>query len=187
MVGLPGAGKSEAANYFVQQGFAYVRFGQITLDEVKRRGLDPTEANERQIRESLRQAHGMAAFAKLNMPAINKALAQKKPVLVDGLYSWSEYKLLTEKYGSALIVVAVSAPPEKRYDRLETRHTRHGNDHDLKHRSFSRTEAQARDYAQIENIEQAGPIAMADFTIVNTGSLDDLEKTLDQIRQTIPI
>ena|SRR3989338_4617282 len=185
IVGLPGAGKSEAANYFVRHGFAYLRFGQITLDEVKRRGLEPTEANERQIREALRQEHGMAAFAKLNAPAIDKFLTEGKKVLIDGLYSWSEYKFLKEKYGKALMVLAVYAPPEVRYARLTNRHTRHGDDHNLKYRSFSREDAQARDYAQIENIEQAGPIAMADHTIINTGSIEDLEKDLARVWQEI--
>lgn len=187
IVGLPGAGKSEVANYFVKNGFSYLRFGQITLDEIKRRGLPPTEANERQIREALRKEHGMAAFAKLNMPSINKLLADGKSVLIDGLYSWSEYKLLKEKYGEVLTVVAVYAPPEMRYARLTNRQSRHGNDHNIKYRSFSREDAQARDYAQIENIEQAGPIAIADFTIVNTGTLEDLKKALTQVRKVIRI
>lgn len=187
IVGLPGAGKSEVANYFVQHGFAYVRFGQITLDEVKRRGLAPTEANERQIREALRQEHGMAAFAKLNMPTIDELRSQGKSVLIDGLYSWSEYKLLKEKYGQNLTVMAVYAPPETRYARLSNRQSRHNDDQNLKYRSFSREEAEARDYAQIENIEQAGPIAMADFTIMNIGDLEELKKTLDKTSQIIPI
>lgn len=185
IVGLPGAGKSEVANFFVERGFAYLRFGQITLDEVKRRGLAPTEDNERLVREALRQEHGMAAFAKLNMPAIDNLLSHSKPVLIDGLYSWSEYKLLKEKYDDALTVVAVYAPPETRYARLENRHERHGDDPNTKYRSLSRKEALARDCAQIENIEQAGPIAMADFTIVNTGTLAELKTTLLQMTGVI--
>lgn len=185
VVGLSGAGKSEVSNYFTQKGFAYVRFGQITLDEVKKRGLAPTEANERQIREALRREHGMAAFAKLNAPAIDKFLTEGKNVLIDGLYSWSEYKFLKEKYGAALTILAVYAPPEVRYARLANRHVRHGDDQNLKYRSFSREDAQARDYAQIENIEQAGPIAMADYTIINTGSLEDLERDLARVWQQI--
>lgn len=181
IVGLPGAGKSEAANFFVERGFAYLRFGQITLDEVKQRGLAPTEDNERLVREALRQEHGMAAFAKLNMPAIDNLLSHGKPVLIDGLYSWSEYKFLKEKYGNALTIVAVYAPPETRYARLENRHERHGDDPNTKYRSLSREEALARDCAQIENIEQAGPIAMADFTIVNTGTLAELKTALLQM------
>ena len=185
IVGLPGAGKSEAADYFVHQGFSYLRFGQITLDEIKQRGLLPTEDNERQIREALRQEHGMAAFAKLNMPAIDRLLKEGKSVLIDGLYSWSEYKILKEKFGDNLTVVAVYAPPNMRYARLTNRHTRHGDDPNIRYRSFTSAEAKARDYAQIEKIEQAGPITMADYTIVNTNSLEELNDNLNRVWQNI--
>ncbi len=181
IVGLCGAGKSEVGDRFVQAGFAYLRFGQITLDEVAKRGLQPTEANEKEIRETLRKEHGMAAFAILNQPKIDALMAEGKPVLVDGLYSWSEYKILKDKYGAALTVVAVYAPPETRYARLEDRRSRYGDDPKMKYRSFSRAEAKARDFAEIENIEKAGPIAMANYTVVNTGTLEELDKQVSAI------
>jgi hypothetical protein len=43
-------------------------------------------------------------------------------------------------------------------------------------------EFQARDYSEIENIEKGGPIAMADYLVVNEGSLKDLHKKLNLIR-----
>lgn len=181
IVGLCGAGKSEVGDRFVRAGFAYLRFGQITLDEVARRGLQPTESNEKEIREALRQEHGMAAFAVLNQPKIDALVAEGKPVLVDGLYSWSEYKILKEKYGPRLTVVAVYAPPETRYARLEDRRSRYRDDPKMKYRSFSRAEAKARDYAEIENIEKAGPIAMANYTVLNTSTLEALDKQVSAI------
>lgn len=185
IVGLCGAGKSEVADYFVNHGYAYLRFGQITLDEVKRRGLEPKEENERPIREEFRQKHGMAAFAILNMPKIDEYLAQGQNVLADGLYSWSEYKELKKKYDDALIVIAVYASPQTRYARLENRRTRYADDPKMKYRSFSREQAQARDVAEIENIEKGGPIAMADYTVVNEGTLDELNRSLEQIGKHI--
>lgn len=185
IVGLCGAGKSEVANEFSNNGFTLVRFGQITLDEVKRRGLDVNEANERLVREALRHEHGMAAFAKLNVPVLEQLRAQRTPILIDGLYSWSEYKLLKEHFGDDLIVVAVYAPPALRYERLEHRHLRHQNDPTLRYRSFSKDEARSRDVAEIENIEKAGPIVMASFTILNTGTLDELKTDARRVRGSI--
>lgn len=181
LVGMCGAGKSEVAERFVSAGYAYLRFGQITLDEVKRRGLEPKEENERPIREEFRAKHGMAAFAILNMPKIDALLASGKHVLADGLYSWSEYKELRKKYGGALHVLAVYSPPALRYERLSDRASRHGADPKMRFRSFSREEAESRDYAEIEKIEKAGPIAMADATLCNTGTLDDLHRQTDEI------
>ena len=36
-------------------------------------------------------------------------------------------------------------------------------------------EAAGRDRAEVENINKGGPIAMADYTIINESSLEDLE------------
>ncbi|MFA6553210.1 MAG: AAA family ATPase [Patescibacteria group bacterium] len=187
LVGMCGAGKSEVADRFVASGYSYLRFGQITLDEVKRRGLEPKEENERPIREEFRAKHGMAAFAILNIPKIDELLADGDDVLADGLYSWSEYKVLKEKFGSSLIVVAVYAPPETRYARLEDRRSKYKDDPKMKYRSFSRTEAQSRDIAEIEKIEKAGPIAMADYTVVNTGTLDDLDRQVNSIIKQVSV
>src|SRR3989339_837402 len=103
IVGMTGSGKSEVAAIFRENGFATVRFGDITDEAVKEQGLPLTEANERQARERLRKEHGMAAYARLNLPRIDAAL-KKSDVVVDGLYSWEEYVFLKEHYGGGFIV-----------------------------------------------------------------------------------
>ena len=168
VVGMAGAGKSVLADYFTDQGWQFVRFGQITLDEVKRRKLTLNEANERKIRENIRKKHGMAAFAVLNYPKFQKLL-KKGHVVADGLYSWAEYKYLKEKLGKQMTVVAVYAPPKTRYQRLAKRKLAK-KDTDLRHRPFTPSEAEKRDYAELENLEKGGPIAMADYTLTNTKS-----------------
>lgn len=173
LVGMAGGGKTAVSEEFKKIGYDYVRLGQITLDEVKSRGLEPNEKNERPIREELRAKHGMGAFAILNFPKIDEKLG-KSNVIVDGLYSWSEYKEFKNKYGDTFKVIAVYASPDTRYKRLENRAVKHGDDPKMIFRSFGQEEASARDYAEIENIEKGGPIAMADYTIVNEGTEDEL-------------
>ena len=182
-VGMPGAGKSLVSDELVGQGFAYLRFGQITLDKIKEGGLELNEANERRIREGFRKEHGMAAFAVLNIPKIEKLLKDSN-VVVDGLYSWSEYKVLKEKYGEAMHVVAVYAPPKLRYERLKNRVIKK-NDTSARFRPLSEKDAKARDYAEIENLEKGGPIVMADFTIINTGTPDKLKEETANILSQI--
>lgn len=184
VVGMAGAGKSLVADELVKQGFEYLRFGQITLNEVKRRGIEANENNEREIREEFRKRYGMGAFATLNLSKIDELLKKGTGVVIDGLYSWSEYKILKEKYGEAMYVVAVYASPKLRYARLKNRSIE--GDYNQRFRSLTEKESKNRDYAEIENIEKGGPIAMADFTIVNTGTIDELkievEKILKQIK-----
>jgi len=85
LVGMAGAGKSEAASLFMNNGFIRIRFGDITDEEIKKRGLILNEENERSVREGFRKEHGMAAYAILNLPRIEEAL-KTAPVIIDGLY-----------------------------------------------------------------------------------------------------
>lgn len=182
IVGMAGSGKSLISDELVSQGFAFLRFGQITLDEMKKRGLEVNGTNEKKIREEFRKKHGMGAFALFNIPKFDELL-KKSYVVGDGLYSWSEYKILKEKYKEAMYVIAVYAPPEVRYQRLEARKAK--NDEKNRFRSFTKEEAKARDYAEIENIEKGGPIAMADFTIINTGTREEAKKEVRDILKKI--
>lgn len=178
IVGMCGSGKSIVSDELVKNGFAFLRFGQITLDKVKEQGLEISEANERKIREGLRKEHGMAAFAILNIPKFDELLKNRN-VVGDGLYSWSEYKILKEKYRENMYVIAVYAPPKLRYERLKNRIAE--NDSQMRFRSVPEEVARARDYAEIENIEKGGPIAMADFTVINIGTADELKREVGKI------
>lgn len=54
--GLPGSGKTEVINYLMKKyGWPKVYFGEVTFDEVRRRGLEINEKNERAAREGLRK------------------------------------------------------------------------------------------------------------------------------------
>jgi len=164
IVGMAGAGKSTVARIFEENGFQKIRFGDVTEEEVRKRGFELNEKNERDVREQLRSEQGMAVYAKLNLPRIDYAF-KSSDVVVDGLYSWEEYILLKDSYGEDFKVVAVYASPATRHRRLGIR---------IK-RPLMVEEAAGRDKAEIEKLNKGGPITMADFTIVNESSLEALE------------
>ena len=170
IVGMTGSGKSEVAKVFERNGFKKIRFGDITDEEIRKRGLELNEESERYVRQQLRKEHGMAAYAELNLPRID-ALLKSSDVVLDGLYSWEEYMLLKSRYGDNFHVVAVWASPKLRYDRLAERPTR----------PLAVEEAASRDIAEVENTNKGGPIAMADFTIINQSSLEDLERETKRV------
>lgn len=151
-----------------------MHFGAITINEIQKRGIAVSEANEREVREELRKAHGMAAYAKLSLARIKHALSVG-PTVIDGLYSWSEYKFLKQQLPNRMYVIAVSAPRHIRYERLSHRLTR----------PLSYKEAELRDFAEIENLEKGGPIAIADYTIQNSGIKRELFSVLDRLLSTL--
>lgn len=167
---MAGSGKSEAARVFENHGFRKVRFGDLTDRELQRMGLERNEESERHVRQQLRREHGMAAYAKLNVPRIDSSL-ESSDVVVDGLYSWEEYILLKEYYGGQFTTVAVWASPATRYRRLASREVR----------PLTLEEAVSRDRSEVENSSKGGPIAMADFVILNEASLEDMERQTERV------
>jgi dephospho-CoA kinase len=171
-VGMPGAGKSSCVEHLEQKGIPSAYFGGIVVDEVKARGLDVNEANEKIVREDLRAKNGLGVLAQRIITKIETLVnSGHKKIIVDGLYSWTEYKIFKERFGDKVTVIAVTAPRHLRHERLANRPIR----------PFTETEVTAREYAEIENIEKGGPIANSDYTLVNDSSIDELLAKLDQI------
>ena len=170
LVGMCGCGKSVVCDMFIEKGWNRIYFGGVTMDELARRGLEKNEKNERAIREELRREHGPAAFAKLLLPSIDEASAKGNTIL-DGLYSWSEYKCLKEHFGDDITVVAIVADRAIRYGRLTTRVIR----------PLTNAEAESRDHAEIEKLEKGGPISIADYFVFNNGSVQELSAQINSI------
>lgn len=167
VVGMCGSGKSVATNLFVAKNWQKVYFGGVTLDAVGERGLAITPDNERMVREELRANYGHAAYAIKLLPKIKELLLTSN-VVVDGLYTWSEYKCLQDALGDILSVLCIVSDRKNRYTRLK----------DRKLRPLSEEEAVKRDIAEIENLEKGGPIAIADHYIMNNSSKEKLEREI---------
>lgn len=163
VVGMCGSGKSVLCDYFCQLGWQKVYFGGVTMTELKKSGWEINEQNERKMREHLRATYGMGAFAILLKQEILQKLEQTNVVL-DGLYSWSEFLILKELLGEKLILAAVVTDCSVRKQRLATR----------KIRPLTSDEVDARDKAEIENSEKGGPIAKADHYFINNGTEAEL-------------
>ncbi len=176
LVGMPGAGKSTIVDHLDEKGIPSVYFGGITVNEVKRRGLEVNEKNEKKIREELRATEGPGVMAKRIIPEIEALFKQGYDLVVaDGLYSWTEYKIFKDHYGKQALIVAIAAPRFIRHQRLAVRPTR----------PLTEEQVTAREYAEIENIEKGGPIANADYTLVNNEGklhlLNQVDKLLEEV------
>ena len=91
------------------------------------------------------------------------------------MYSWDEYLEFKKEFGDSFKVLAIYSSPETRIKRLSNRPVR----------PLSKEEVESRDCSQIENLKQAGPIARANFTIVNEGEMGELCSEIDKIVSTL--
>lgn len=171
VVGMSGTGKSIITEYLEAQGWVKCYFGGITYKLMKEAGIERTEdgKSEKEFREKLRAEHGPECYAKFLDPEIKEAL-KEHDVVLDGLYSWYEYKYLIERYPE-LKLVCVVTDKEVRYKRVSER----------KDRPFDREAIEYRDISEIENLYKGGPIAFADYFILNNGSQEESIERLQEI------
>jgi dephospho-CoA kinase len=175
-VGLAGSGKTEASEYVVSKGYPKVYFGAVVLDAMKEAGIEHTEENEKKFREDLRTEKGKDYIAKKIIEQINDLFtAGQHRIVAESLYTWTEYKTLKQAFPGELVVVAMVAPKRLRHRRLEQRPIR----------PLTQPEADSRDWAEIENLEKGGPIAIADYYIENGADLDDLHRKVDELLNEI--
>ncbi len=167
VVGMCGSGKSEAVKFFVDSGYKRVYFGEVVMNEMKRLGLEVNEANERATRENLRKEFGMGAMAVKSLPVIEEFMKQNN-VVIESLYSWEEFKILKDKFGEAFKLITIYTTKDLRYERLLKR----------PFRPLTNEESKNRDISEIEKLDKGGPIAYTDYTVMNDGTLDEMNAEL---------
>lgn len=176
--GMAGSGKSTTREFFTQKGYEYIHLG-VTEFVMKKFGYT-NEDLERKAREDIRYKKGMGAFAAIAMPKIKELFKEGKDVVIDNMYSWSEYKLFKEEFRDDFYTIAMLASPKTRYERLASRKD------DPNQRDYSDAQiVRNRDYHEIEKIEKGGPIAMADFYIINENGKEELIQDIENIYQKI--
>ena len=154
VTGMPGAGKSTAAEALVKNGWTRVVMGDVIRAETKRRGLEPDARNTGEVMKLLRQERGDAAVAELCLEAVEKSRSPN--VVVDGIRSMEEVDAFRKKAG--VLLVAVHASPARRFELLRERGRRDD--------PLSRDMFEERDRREL-GVGIGKAIALADETISN--------------------
>lgn len=176
IVGMSGTGKSVAVDYLTTRGIPKVYFGGMIYKEMEKRGLEITPDSEREFREMIRATEGQDWVVQQAIAETKDLIsAGQKRIVLDGVYSWTEYKILKHEFPRALTFIAVITSKPLRYERVARR----------PERPFDAQKIRERDYSEIENLEKGGPIAAADYYVMNDGSITDLESQLVDILKKI--
>lgn len=178
IVGMSGSGKSVVVDYLTEKGYPKVYFGGMIYKEMNRRGIERTVdgESEKRFREMIRETEGKDWVVKQVIDETKNLIkAGQKRIVLDGLYSWTEYKALKREFPGQLTVLAVVVPKALRHFRVGKR----------PERPFNTKEIQERDRSEIENLEKGGPIAMADFYVLNDDTVAKLHDDVDKILKRI--
>ncbi|MBQ3430590.1 AAA family ATPase [Candidatus Saccharibacteria bacterium] len=176
VVGMSGSGKSVVVDYLTKRGIPKVYFGGMIYKEMERRGIErtPDGESEKKFREEIREKEGKDWVVKQVIEETKNLIkAGQKRIVLDGVYSWTEYKALKQEFPGEMVFLAIVVPKKLRYKRVGER----------PERPFNRNEIIERDRSEIENLEKGGPIAASDFYILNDGEVAKLYSDLDEILQ----
>ena len=169
LVGLAGSGKSSAVEYLTEKGFPKIYFGGVIYKAMDEAGIEKTWDNQQKFREEIRRREGKDFVIKRVIKNIHDLInAGQNKIVLDGLYTWSEYKFLKHEFPGQVVVIAIVTPKHLRYQRMIKRAERPMQPH----------EVDQRDWSEIENLEKGGPIAIADYFIINDGSLEQLHQKI---------
>lgn len=178
IVGMSGSGKSVVVDYLTEKGYPKIYFGGMIYKEMEKRGIERSEdgESEKKFREEIREKEGKDWVVR---QVINEAkdliAAGQKRIILDGVYSWTEYKALRHVFPGKITFLAIVVDRKKRYERVAKRAAR----------SFDAEAIRERDRSEIENLEKGGPIALADYYILNNGTVSELHQDIDKVLEEI--
>ncbi len=172
VAGMPGSGKSLFVKIAVEKyGLPTYTMGDVIReDAVKMFGI----VNQYTMLETSRRVRQIYGPGYVASKIIQKIRREEKTVLIDGVRSLDEVKVF-RKYGET-VIVAIHASPRTRFERLRKR----GREGD----PSTWEEFVRRDYMEL-SFGIGDVIALADYMIVNEGSIDEtlrnIENVLDKI------
>ncbi|MBR2587288.1 AAA family ATPase [Candidatus Saccharibacteria bacterium] len=178
IVGMSGSGKSVAVDHLTALGYPKVYFGGMIYKEMERRGIErtPDGESEKKFREEIRRTEGKDWVVRQVIEEVRRLIeAGQRRIVLDGVYSWTEYLALKREFPGEMIFLALVVPKKLRYKRVSER----------PERPFNRQEIMERDRSEIENLEKGGPIAAADYYILNNGTIEEANEKIDEILKEI--
>jgi len=169
LTGTNGAGKGEVARYLQKKGYGYVSLSDVIREELQARGLEPSRDNLIACGNELREKFGPEVLARRAAEKITG------PTVIDSIRNAAEIAYLRSL--GDFILIAVDAPVEIRFERVRRR-GRNESASTLK--EFRQKEEQEK--GRQENSQQLDLcLKLADITIINDGTLEELWKKLEAL------
>ena len=169
LTGTNGSGKGEAAAYFKKKGYAYFSLSDVIRDALRNDGKEDTRDNLIEKGNELRKKYGPDILARLAMEKV------EDKTVIDSIRNPSEVKYLRKE--KEFILLAIDAPVELRYERVKRRGRQESAS--TLEEFIKKEEEEMTDSEKEQQLHSC--MKMADFIIMNDGTLEDLYLKLEEI------
>lgn len=176
ITGTDGAGKGTVVDYLVEhKGFKRYHVRSFLLEEISKQGLTPDRATMRLVANDIRREFGNDAFvARFLKQAEEQGDAL---VIIDSIRAKAEAETL-KKHGG--ILLCIDADRRIRYERIKQRGS---SSDDVTYEEFILLEEREMNDPDPSGMQKAEVMKMADHTILNDVSLQELHSDVEKFLQ----
>ncbi|MGD8534515.1 MAG: AAA family ATPase [Candidatus Aminicenantes bacterium] len=169
LTGTNGSGKGEVAAYLKKKGYDYFSLSDVIRDALRKDGKEDSRNNLIEKGNELRKKYGPDILAKMVMERV------EGKAVIDSIRNPSEVEYLRKE--KEFILLAIDAPVELRYERVKQR----GRQESVSTlEEFTKKEKEEMTDREKEQ-QLHSCMKMADFVIMNDGTLEDLHLKLEEI------
>ena len=169
LTGTNGSGKGEAATYFKKRGYAYFSLSDVIRDALRNDGKEDTRDNLIEKGNELRKKYGPDILARLAMEKV------EDKTVIDSIRNPSEVEYLRKE--KEFILLAIDAPVELRYERVKRRGRQESAS--TLEEFIKKEKEEMTDSEKGQQLHHC--MKMADFNIMNDGTLEGLHLKLEEI------
>lgn len=169
LTGPNGAGKGEAAKYFVKKSYEYFSLSDEIREELKKNGLEINRDNLIKKGNELRERFGPDILAKRVISKI------KDKAVIDSIRNPAEIEYF-RKFED-FILICIDAPVLLRFQRVMKRGKKESADN-----LYEFIKKEQQEMSNRENSQQLLTcMKMADYTVINDGTIEELHRKLEKI------
>lgn len=170
ITGMPGSGKKSIREEFEKKGIPVFVMRHVVEDELRKKGIEPTNTTLREYATDLRKKFGYTVVAERSLAKLRKMTSPV--VILDGVRGDMEVEFFRKQDDVEFVLIAAIASPETRFGRLKER----GLEWDMK----TKEEFDYRDNKELSwGLGKA--IEMADHKIENEGTKEEFKKKIDDV------
>jgi dephospho-CoA kinase len=118
---MPGAGKSTVANMLKEKKFHVIIMGDIIREKAVENKIEMNDENLGKLMRNLRQEYGNGIVAKLILQKIKELDEDKNFIVIDGIRSYEEFKILNDVDFVKLLAIHASSKTRFKHIKLRDR------------------------------------------------------------------
>ncbi len=165
------AGKSQIAECLKNKGFECYVCSDILKEIAQQRNIDSTRANLQKLGNDIKKENkNLGILSEIILTKIKTDNA-----VIDGIRNTGEIKELKKREN--IYILGVNAPPRLRYKRLRKRNRKGEPKVFFEFKRLDNRENRGKTKAQEIN----KCLKIADFVVINNGSLEELTKKIDKL------